>query len=142
VTVLMLHHPPAKALTWPHTDGAILGTLPVAVPSARVFVAESLALWGMDKLSDDACLVTSELVTNAVQASWPEYASEPVKLWLMADAENLVIEVYDGCPDMPQERSAGDGEGGRGLAIVAALSVSWGVYAGSLGKTVWAHLRA
>jgi anti-sigma regulatory factor (Ser/Thr protein kinase) len=138
----MLHHPSAKALTWPHTDGAILGTLPVAVPSARVFVAESLALWGMDKLSEDACLVTSELVTNAVQASWPMYASEPVKLWLMADGSNLIIEVYDGCPDIPQPRSASDSaEGGRGLAIVAALSESWGVYLGTFGKTVWAHLR-
>jgi anti-sigma regulatory factor (Ser/Thr protein kinase) len=141
MTVVMDHHPPARALAWPYTDEATLGTLPVAVPAARVFVAKTLAGWGLGALIEDACLVASELVTNAVKASWPFDAGESVKLWLMADGSNLIIEVYDGCPEMPQERPAGDGEGGRGLAIVAALSVSWGVYAGSLGKTVWAHLR-
>ena len=141
MTIVMDHHPPAKALTWPHTDEAILGTLPIAVPTARVFVSQELALWGMDSLIDEAWLVVSELVTNAVKASWPFNAREPVKLWLMADGKNLVIEVWDASPEMPQEPLAGDGEGGRGLTIVGALSESWGVYAGTFGKTVWAHLR-
>jgi hypothetical protein len=73
--------------------------------------------------------------------SWPFNAREPVKLWLMADGRNLVIEVWDASPEMPQERAAGDGEGGRGLAIVACISESWGVYGCTFGKTVWAHLR-
>ena len=141
MTVVMDHHPSAKCLTWPYTDEVTLGTLPIAVPSARRFVSEALALWGMDSLIDAAWLITSELVTNAVKASWPFEAREPVKLWLMADGKNLVIEVWDWSPEMPQERPADDGEGGRGLAIVACISASWGAYAGSFGKTVWAHLR-
>jgi anti-sigma regulatory factor (Ser/Thr protein kinase) len=144
MTVVMDHHPPVKAMTWPYTDEAILGTVPIAVPAARRFVAETLAKWGAgDLLIDSARLVASELVTNAVQASWPLYASEPVKIFLMANGCDVVIEIWDGCPDLPQPRTAsGDGEGGRGLAIVASLSESWGVYAGTFGKTVWAHLRA
>lgn len=141
MTIVMDHHPPAQALTWPYTDEIALGTLPIAVPSARRFVSEALALWGMDNLIDDAWLVASELVTNAVKASWPFDAREPVKLWLMADGKNLVIEVWDASPGLPQQRPESDGESGRGLAIVACLSQSWGVYAGTFGKTVWALLR-
>lgn len=59
----------------------------------------------------------------------------------------LRIEVSDArgerLPDGPTETDTPietDGEGGRGLLLVAALSLAWGVTERAVGKTVWAEL--
>jgi len=140
MTVIMDHHPPARCLVWPFTDEHKVGTVPIAVSAARTHTAEILTEWGMtDRFADAARLIVSELVTNAINASWPIDASESISLWLSADTDSLLIEVWDGSPDMPSPRP-GDDEGGRGLAIVAALSQGWGVYSDRHGKIVWALL--
>jgi Histidine kinase-like ATPase domain len=142
MTVILEHKPPVKYAAWPFAAEVELGTWPIAVPCARRFVGETLAAWGVSWLADDAIAVASELVTNAIEATWPHNARQAVKLWLMSDgAANLVIEVWDGAEGMPEEQPADVlTESGRGLAIVAELCRTWGVYSQCRGKVVWCLL--
>ncbi len=87
---------------------------------------------------DDAVLVVSELVTNAVKNSAINAA---VKVWLWTDGQRLLIEVRDMGPGIPLlVDPTPDEDGGRGLAVVNALSKDWGCYPQRGGKVVWAHL--
>jgi anti-sigma regulatory factor (Ser/Thr protein kinase) len=83
--------------------------------------------WGLRDLADDAALVLSELITNAVDASMVLPGRPRVALRLMADKKSLVIEVWDHSPlDLEVREASADDECGRGLAVVAALSACWG----------------
>ncbi|QIG44971.1 SpoIIE family protein phosphatase [Nocardioides anomalus] len=87
---------------------------------------------------EDALLVTSELVTNAVL-----HAEAPVELRLVSSRTELRIEVHDREASQPLRRSPDlDDEHGRGLTIVAALSTHWGTRPSGSGKVVWAVLDA
>jgi anti-sigma regulatory factor (Ser/Thr protein kinase) len=110
---------------------------PGAAAEARRFV-ESLA--GDCNLqaqtSESAVLVSSELVTNAVQ-----HGRGKIELRVQCLGELLRIEVIDeGHDQTPAIRhAAADGTGGRGLRIVEHLAVRWGVFEGT--THVWADLR-
>jgi anti-sigma regulatory factor (Ser/Thr protein kinase) len=99
---------------------------------------------------DDAELVISELLTNAVQASLAappasgaRTAAPVVALCLTLDSDLLTVLVGDCRPEPPVRRADpdGDDEAGRGLVIVQAISDDWGIrpVAGG-GKVVWARL--
>ena len=96
------------------------------MPRARAWVAEVLCAFDMSWLTGSAKLVAAELVTKAVKASWIHHHAT-VTVWLWADGRDLLIEVWDGSPEPPAPVAEPHGEGGRGLAIVAALSESWGI---------------
>ncbi|SDQ15740.1 SpoIIE family protein phosphatase [Quadrisphaera sp. DSM 44207] len=110
-----------------------------AVGDARRFLRRALADWGVDgRTRDDAELITSELVTNAVT-----HTGDPAQLSLVRepDAGWLRICVVDGSTRHPRRREAGpEALGGRGLAIVDVLAESWGVAPQGEGKAVWAQL--
>jgi anti-sigma regulatory factor (Ser/Thr protein kinase) len=94
----------------------------------------------MPSFADNASLVVSELVTNAIKASWLVH-SGTVTVWFWADGRELLIEVWDGSSEPPTPVAEPTDEGGRGLGIVAALCESWGYYPDSRrGKVVWALL--
>jgi anti-sigma regulatory factor (Ser/Thr protein kinase) len=121
---------------------------PTAAAAARRFVRETLQAWvvtGADAdghgLVDDAVLLTSELVTNAVV-----HAGTPVQVTCrLADGEVEVV-VSDCHPDrlVPEpaesENSAAERTGGRGLLLPAALASTWGVTYGRAAKAVWFRL--
>lgn len=90
-------------------------------------------------LLQDAQLLISELVTNAVRHGAP-----PVNLRISTDAEVVRVEVSDGNPRLPgsPRRMTVDGEGHRGLFLVATLAAHWGSYprSGQPGKVVWFEL--
>jgi hypothetical protein len=68
---------------WPLCDTITLGALDGAVPSARAHLRQILLEWGHPELADDASVVISELVTNAVVASASlRPAIAPVQIWL------------------------------------------------------------
>ena len=87
-------------------------------------------------LLDDATLLVSELVTNAVQHGGP-----PVVLAVDCAETALHVRVRDGSPALPVPREAvADAETGRGFVLLDALSERWGVeqeVAGAGGKEVW-----
>lgn len=122
----------------PDTNILNIRAEPKAVRSARVFTSDNLAKWGMSDLTDDAVLVVSELVTNAVNASTD---CDDVAVWLWTDGDSVLIEVRDSAPGIPLLVEATPDENyGRGLFLVAALSKDWGAVPAGSGKVVWASL--
>jgi anti-sigma regulatory factor (Ser/Thr protein kinase) len=96
-----------------------------------------LAEWNLSRLSDDAQLLVSELLTNGIVHA----PGELVRLWLRSDGQRVAILVSDQSTvvPMPAEQD-GEAPDGRGLAIVEALSARWGSYRTEDGKVVWCML--
>ncbi|MER6573356.1 ATP-binding protein [Streptomyces sp. NPDC001093] len=119
-----------------------LAAQPTAVGTARRVVDDLLTAWGVpDGPRDDAVLVTSELVTNAlVHAAGERIAC---RLHGTADLIRIEVEDQDGGPTLPAARRPGpDDQHGRGLFLVDALSRDWGVTpeSGGPARVVWAEL--
>ena len=72
-----------------------------SVASARSFVRDTLQGWGFADIVDDAVVLTSELVTNAVR-----YGSPPVELRLIRD-RGLTCEIRDASITAPYMKYAG-----------------------------------
>lgn len=146
----------ASAQVCARADATLSGG-PLAPGSARALVRAALAEWteralpGTEHLTtragDDATLIVSELVTNAVV-----HAGTEVRLSCRLEAETgaLVIEVADRHPSRSPRDSEPDAqpgenpEYGRGLRLVAALSEAWGITyrPGAHTKSVWARIPA
>ena len=121
-----------------------LGAQPTAPGVARGHVRAVVREWGLTDLADMAELLTSELMTNAVQASErlkirADLATVPViRLWITSDGVSLIIHVWDASDQMPTLKDfAADEENGRGLLLVSALGKDWGCYRKAEGKVVW-----
>jgi hypothetical protein len=129
---------------WPLHGTLILEARADAVPSARAHLRQLLSSWDRAALSQDAGVVVSELVTNSVAASAGRRPAL-VLVWLGSDSHCLLLSVADASPLPPARLNLGpDAEGGRGLALVEALSSRWGWYPASgtgLKKVVWAEWR-
>jgi len=138
--------------TYPQlTSGLTLAAVPTAVGLARSFARYRLSQWGLHRLINDAELVTSELVTNAVNATgttnprprWSElHDLAPITVRLALTVDSLVIEVWDRDPRPPVSKDAAAvDEAGRGLLIVSALCRRWDYcFPESGGKAVWGEL--
>ncbi|WDO10026.1 PAS domain S-box protein [Streptomyces murinus] len=125
---------PAAPLAAVTTD---LPAAPASVPEGRAFLRRTLASWECPAPADDALLLLSETLTNAVQ-----HAEGPVGLRLCRTATDLTVEVSDRSPQLPQPRhAAGDEEHGRGLFLVRTLADGWGVRPTDEGKTTWFTLK-
>jgi anti-sigma regulatory factor (Ser/Thr protein kinase) len=123
---------------------------------ARRLVAALQADWHLpEPVAEDARLVASELVTNAVRHAVFPRARCAVRIearW-SADRGELTIAVGDPDPTRPRispppdleallDTRAQAGQGGAGLRIVRALAERFGVdvHPGQAGKTVYASL--
>ncbi|MBE4734059.1 MULTISPECIES: SpoIIE family protein phosphatase [Streptomyces] len=113
-----------------------------SVATARSFVRDTLQGWGFADIVDDAVVLTSELVTNAVIHA----GTSADVLCLRAD-DGVRIEVADRYPEreIPLQGShinmgSPDREGGRGLQLCAAMATRWGVEYTSTHKQVWFQL--
>ena len=110
------------------------------VPTARQRVRKTLADWGItDELADAVTLLANELVTNAVNHC--KVSHSQIKVELALDGTELVLVVSDPDRDrLPRPHdSTPDEEGGRGLALVAALADNWGCRQEPYAKCVWAR---
>jgi anti-sigma regulatory factor (Ser/Thr protein kinase) len=117
--------------------------LPTAVACGRLHTKQVLWEWQLDRLVDDAVTLVSELLTNAIKASWSPAGKGLVALRLLANHEQLFIEVWDQSPDDPRPRVVDDeAESGRGFAVIEALSYGWGWQRVGVGlKVVWCEMR-
>ncbi|GAA0950103.1 ATP-binding protein [Nonomuraea longicatena] len=128
--------PNVLTMALPHT--------PEAAGTARHAVRDVLEKRGWpDELVENAMLVVSELVTNAVVHGLP-----PVELRMRVVSGFAAGRVTDRSPELPVPAEAeadgeGDGEGGLGLAIVAAVAAAWGAHLlpERGGKAVWFEFR-
>lgn len=133
VTLLLAQLPAAPlAAVTTHFPAA-----PASVPEGRAFLHKALTSWNCADSADDALLLLSETLTNAVQ-----HSDGPVGLHLHRTATDLTVEVSDRSPQLPQPRVAvQDAESGRGLILVRALAADWGVRPTDEGKTTWFTLK-
>ncbi|GAA1259735.1 SpoIIE family protein phosphatase [Kitasatospora nipponensis] len=117
--------------------------------AARGFVRDALLSWGLPEVVDDAVVLVSELVTNAVV-----HAGTAAEVSCLREEDSVQIGVTDRHPERGLPAFAGpiagnavsehfadaEGEGGRGLMMCSALSSRWGVEYSAGQKTVWFRL--
>ena len=129
-----------------------LSPVPEEARTARQFVRELLTCWGLSYLSEDAELIIAELVGNAVRhglRTAPQVIplgkeAPPLRLCLLRRIGEVMLAVTDPSEEAPAPKApSADGESGRGLQIVGALSYVWGwsPIEGN-GKAVWAVLKS
>ena len=114
----------------------LLPPCPTSAGVARAVVACQLREWHIECLCDDAAVVVTELISNAVR-----HADTDLELRMVHLPDGLRMEVKDGSQAPPMRRpSRGTDEGGRGLHLVDALSTRYGVDADGDGKCVWVEM--
>ncbi|WP_437103891.1 ATP-binding protein [Streptomyces sp. enrichment culture] len=124
-----------------------LQALPSRIGQVRRIVSAQLRYWHLDPLIDRAALGVTELLSNVHRHARPD-KSCTVELELLPD--RLTVSVRDHDPRLPVPADAADPADatplatcGRGLAMVAAVSESWGARPdGENGKVVWFTLPA
>ena len=127
---------------------AILGSVTITgnakeVSGARAFVAQTLSAVGKTPAvdSDAATLLTSELVTNAIQHTASGAPGGTVTIVVVDVADGVLIEVIDdgsaGAPVVKDDLLTTDG---HGLYLVQQMTAQWGYLQDAAGTTVWFHL--
>jgi anti-sigma regulatory factor (Ser/Thr protein kinase) len=111
-----------------------------SVPAARAFLTQLLHGWEIaDEVIDDASLLTTELMSNAV-----EHGSGVVDLEIAVQDGLLHIGVHDESLELPTQHDAASTslEGGRGIWLVQSIARDWGSDSRDRepGKTVWFEL--
>ncbi|MEU7473812.1 ATP-binding protein [Streptomyces sp. NPDC044984] len=124
-------------ITHPSRHCAVeLQALPSRIGQVRRIVSAQLRYWHMDSLIDRASLGVTELLSNVHRHAQPDKTCT-VEIELLLD--RLKVSVRDHDPRLPVLADAGPlATCGRGLAMVAAMSESWGAMPdGESGKVVW-----
>ncbi len=118
-----------------------LQALPSRIGQVRRIISAQLRYWHLDPLIDQAALGVTELLTNVHRHAQPD-KSCTVDIELLLD--RLTVSVHDHDPRVPTVNEADSfATSGRGLALIAAVSESWGVRpSGAAGKAVWFTLPA
>ncbi|MGW4298353.1 ATP-binding protein [Streptomyces sp. NPDC004376] len=112
---------------------------PESAAVARRLVRAACTAWGLRGTAENAVLVVSELVSNAVRHARRESIRVVVERTAPRTVRVAVADLSRTLPELctPKE----DEEGGRGLALVAALAADWGTDERHWGKVVWADLE-
>ncbi|WP_089105915.1 ATP-binding protein [Streptomyces hyaluromycini] len=120
-----------------------LQALPSRIGQVRRIVSAQLRYWHLDPLIDRAALGVTELLTNVHRHAQPD-KNCTVEIELQLD--RLTVSVRDHDPRLPVVEDGTEiapmATCGRGLAMVAAVSESWGVRPHDDGKVVWFTLPA
>jgi serine/threonine-protein kinase RsbW len=112
---------------------------PDQIGEVRRFIREHLA---DHHRMQDITVVASELTTNAwehTESSTP-HGTFSVCARLRPD-DSIRLEVQDNGGPFVFGQPKSDDEGGRGLGIVDALTVEWGVAGDISGRIVWAEFK-
>jgi anti-sigma regulatory factor (Ser/Thr protein kinase) len=109
-----------------------LAPVPSSVPEARRFVRGLLAQWSLERLTDTAVLLTSEVVTNAVL-----HARTDVEVTVTRMGDAVQVQVHDGSSVSPvQRRHSAESTTGRGVRLLDQLAEGWTVTQEHGGKTI------
>ncbi|MGW0824118.1 ATP-binding protein [Streptomyces sp. NPDC002845] len=118
---------------------------PVWVRAARETVRTLLTASQRPELTDTAVLLTSEAVTNAINACVEKGCATPVTLhagW--ADPARLRVLIHDEAPGLPTVRTSTgyDDESGRGIQLISFGAEAWGIctHGPGPGKATWFEL--
>lgn len=131
---LSLPGAPGEACTVTVPSECRLPDAPTAPFAARSFVRRTACPIHRTNV-EDACLLVSEVVTNALVHGAP-----PLALSCRCVRTAALFSVTDHSrraePIAPRA-AASDDESGRGLAIVKLLAAEWGIRDDPCGKSVW-----
>uniref|UniRef100_A0AAU3GK41 protein-serine/threonine phosphatase n=1 Tax=Streptomyces sp. NBC_01401 TaxID=2903854 RepID=A0AAU3GK41_9ACTN len=112
---------------------------PQGLSEARSIVRQALTDWDLADLADDAELVTGELLVNVLLHTEGgavltlEVLPEPVR--------RIRLSVQDRSSVWPRRRTPGEtSTSGRGLLLLDAVSVRWGIEPRGEGKAVWCEI--
>jgi anti-sigma regulatory factor (Ser/Thr protein kinase) len=124
----------------------VLGSLtipgrPEQVGLARAFVAQTLGSKQIKADADAATLLTSEIVTNAIQHTRSGADGGTVTIVVIGVAHGVIVEIIDdgsaGAPIVKGDLYAAEG---HGLFLVQQLATEWGYLKDPAGTAVWFHL--
>jgi len=130
------------------TRASVLGSLtipgrPEQVATARAFVSRTLSSHRVGADHDAATLLTSEIVTNAVQHTKSGVDGGTVTIVVIGVPHGVLVEIIDdgsaGTPIVKGDLYAAEG---HGLFLVQHLAAQWGYLRDPAGTTVWFHLPA
>jgi anti-sigma regulatory factor (Ser/Thr protein kinase) len=120
-------------MTSPRPLEVVAETVPTSVARIRRFAVQACADVAPRVEPDTVALLVSEVATNALV-----HGTGQVRVRVLPRAGGVRVEVHDGSAVLPARREPTLlDEGGRGVALVEALSSSWGSHADAEGKTVW-----
>jgi anti-sigma regulatory factor (Ser/Thr protein kinase) len=118
------------------TSSRVVSSHVTAFAEARRFVRDSLGPVPR-RIIEDAVLLTSELVTNAVRHAGLDEQDE-IEVTVSVNARALRVTVRDQGPGFdPEAVVRRSDEGGWGLDLLRRLSSRWGVDRGEIGTDVW-----
>ena len=116
-----------------------------SVSIARRHLSADLFASGVhDSVIDDATVIVSELLSNALRHARP-LPSGQIRVAWSRSGDSVEVSVSDGgaTTEPRRGRPALSSLGGRGLGIVEALAECWGVrHEDAGGTTVWAVIKA
>ncbi len=130
------------------TRATVLGSLtipgrPEQVATARAFVSRTLGAHQVGADNDAATLLTSEIVTNAIQHTKSGVERGTVTIVVIGVPRGVLVEIIDGgsagAPVVKGDLYAAEG---HGLFLVQHLAAQWGYLRDPAGTTVWFHLPA
>ncbi|RBQ20042.1 hypothetical protein DP939_09435 [Spongiactinospora rosea] len=117
------------------------------ISDVRIYTARWLTIEHPESAEDDDLiynlrLLTTEIAANAIKHTisgrWKRGAFK-IRMWL--GARSVRVEVFDqGSWSRPRLRDDPTETGGRGLRIVAATAMRWGVARRGFGRVVWFEL--
>jgi anti-sigma regulatory factor (Ser/Thr protein kinase) len=127
-------------------EAAVLGTIAIPGRGEQVRVARAFVAGVLRELAapdeavlDNATLLTSELVTNAIRHSRSGESGGSVGLVVLAVTDGIRVEVTDsgsagGSPVVQDDIYTCDG---HGLFLVESVADQWGYRSTGAGITVW-----
>jgi anti-sigma regulatory factor (Ser/Thr protein kinase) len=142
------HRRPPPGGTAGGTHATVLGSLtipghPEQVTTARAFVSRTLSSHRVGADYDAATLLTSEIVTNAIQHTKSGVDGGTVTIIVIRVPQGVLVEIVDGgsagTPVVKGDLYAAEG---HGLFLVQHIAAQWGYLRDPAGTTVWFHLPA
>jgi len=140
------HRSPGSRGTAGGTRATVLGSLtipgrPEQVAPARAFVSRTLSSHQVGADYDAATLLTSEIVTNAIQHTKSGVDGGTVTIVVIRVPRGILVEIIDegsaGAPVVKGDLYAAEG---HGLFLVQHLATQWGYLRDPAATTVWFHL--
>jgi anti-sigma regulatory factor (Ser/Thr protein kinase) len=115
---------------------------PESARAAREFTVATLSGWNLENLAEEAVIIATELVTNAIKHGAVAGHGQVELAW-QRHATRVICIVVDGSARPPVLAVADvSAESGRGLLVIQALAASWGwMMVGATQKAVWAALQ-
>jgi serine phosphatase RsbU (regulator of sigma subunit)/anti-sigma regulatory factor (Ser/Thr protein kinase) len=127
-------------VTAPAASAVVLPPEDTSPGAARQILRRALRQAGLEAVLDEALLLVTELVTNAVV-----HAGTALELRIDTGEAGLRVDVLDASPGAsPVVKGSPEAarEGGRGLFLLDALADEWGTTHTRTGKSVWFRLGA